>query len=69
MSTDSKGTTTANHEADQAVSDLSGSSHLLKLGTVNYAEALALQDRLVKARYEGKVGDLLILLEHPHTYT
>ncbi len=42
---------------------------MLKLGTMNYVEALELQDRLVKAHYEGKVGDLLILLEHPHTYT
>jgi lipoyl(octanoyl) transferase len=36
---------------------------------VPYAEALALQRSLVADRQAGCVGDLLILLEHPHVLT
>lgn len=39
------------------------------LGSVPYAEALALQERLREARVRGEVGDLLLLLEHPAVYT
>ena len=34
-----------------------------------YADALALQRSLVADRQAGRVGDLLILLEHPHVLT
>ena len=34
-----------------------------------YADALALQRSLVGDRQSGRVGDLLILLEHPHVLT
>jgi lipoyl(octanoyl) transferase len=34
-----------------------------------YAEALALQRSLVDDRREGRIGDLLLLVEHPHVLT
>ena len=40
-----------------------------RLGVVPYAEAEALQRRLVRQRQAGRVGDLLLLLEHPHVIT
>jgi len=36
---------------------------------VPYAEALALQRSLVEDRRAGRVGDTLLLLEHPHVIT
>lgn len=42
---------------------------VVRLGLVDYAEAWALQKRLVAERAEGRIGDTLLLLEHPHTYT
>lgn len=39
------------------------------LGTVPYADALALQDALVNARRYDQIGDTLLLLEHPHVFT
>jgi lipoyl(octanoyl) transferase len=36
---------------------------------VPYADALALQRSLVADRQAGRIGDLLILLEHPHVLT
>jgi lipoyl(octanoyl) transferase len=39
------------------------------LGRVPYADALALQDRLVRDRRAGRTGDRLLLLEHPHVIT
>jgi lipoyl(octanoyl) transferase len=38
-------------------------------GTVDYASALDLQHRLVAARLGDRIGDVLLLLEHPHVYT
>jgi lipoyl(octanoyl) transferase len=40
-----------------------------RLGLVPFAEALALQRSLVEDRRAGRVGDLLLLLEHPHVIT
>jgi lipoyl(octanoyl) transferase len=40
-----------------------------RLGTVDYAAALGLQDALVAARREDSIGDTLLLLEHPHAFT
>ena len=40
-----------------------------RLGLVPYAQALALQERLVAERRSGRVGDMLLLLEHPHVIT
>ena len=39
------------------------------LGRRDYQEALALQRRLVVARQEGRVPDVLLFVEHPPTYT
>lgn len=40
-----------------------------RLGRVPYDEALSLQQRLVEDRRAGRVGDLLLLLEHPPVIT
>jgi lipoyl(octanoyl) transferase len=40
-----------------------------RLGCVPYADALALQRELVEDRRAGRVGDVLLLLEHPHVIT
>ncbi len=40
-----------------------------KLGRVRYAEALALQERQVRARQSGEAPDTLFLLEHPPVFT
>lgn len=42
---------------------------VVRLGVVDYAQAWELQKRLVAARAEGRIEDVLLLLEHPHTYT
>ena len=39
------------------------------LGTVEYQAALALQTALVAARQADEIGDMLLLLEHPHVFT
>ncbi len=39
------------------------------LGTVDYEQALRLQDAMVAARHADEIGDTLLLLEHPHVYT
>jgi lipoyl(octanoyl) transferase len=40
-----------------------------RLGVVPYDEALALQRSLVEERRAGRIGDTLLLLEHPHVIT
>ncbi|MCL4489315.1 MAG: lipoyl(octanoyl) transferase LipB [Chloroflexi bacterium] len=42
---------------------------IVNLGTVPYAEALALQHRIVKARKRTTLQDTLLLLEHPPVFT
>jgi len=39
------------------------------LGRIRYADALALQERLVEARVRGAIGDTLLLLEHDPVIT
>ncbi len=39
------------------------------LGCVDYADAWELQRELFLTRLDGDRGDMLLLLEHPHTYT
>ncbi|MGH2693561.1 MAG: lipoyl(octanoyl) transferase LipB [Actinomycetota bacterium] len=39
------------------------------LGRLDYPEAWASQQELFLARLDGVVGDSVMLLEHPHTYT
>jgi lipoyl(octanoyl) transferase len=43
--------------------------NLLHAGRVPYAEGLDLQRRLVEARHEDRVGNTLVLLEHPPVLT
>ena len=40
-----------------------------RLGVVPYADALALQRSLVEERRAGRIGDTLLLLEHPEVLT
>src|SRR5689334_21114600 len=40
-----------------------------RLGTVAYADGLALQQTLVEARRADRIPDTLLLLEHPHVLT
>jgi lipoyl(octanoyl) transferase len=40
-----------------------------RLGRTPYAEAHALQERLVEARKAGRIGDVMLLLEHPKVIT
>ena len=43
--------------------------NLLSLGRTSYSEGLDLQRRLVEARYEGRIGNTLVMLEHPPVLT
>jgi lipoyl(octanoyl) transferase len=40
-----------------------------RLGVVPYADGLALQQHLVDERRAGRIGDTLLLLQHPHVLT
>src|SRR5712691_11340379 len=40
-----------------------------RLGLMPYADALGLQRALVEDRRAGRIGDLLLLVEHPHVLT
>jgi lipoyl(octanoyl) transferase len=40
-----------------------------RLGLLDYAEGLALQQRLVEERRRGAIGDTLLLVEHPPVIT
>ncbi|MGA8154165.1 MAG: lipoyl(octanoyl) transferase LipB [Terriglobales bacterium] len=42
---------------------------VLQLGTIDYATALRLQQRLVELRKDGRIGDVLLLLEHTAVIT
>ncbi len=39
------------------------------LGTIDYKEAWDLQKSILDLRYQKRIDDVLLLLEHPHTYT
>ncbi len=43
--------------------------NLLQFGRVPYADGLALQKALIEARYEDRIGNTLVLLEHPPVLT
>jgi lipoyl(octanoyl) transferase len=51
------------------VGELSRTIEVRRLGLVPYADALALQRSLVEDRRAGRVGDLLLFVEHPHVLT
>jgi lipoyl(octanoyl) transferase len=42
---------------------------IIDLGTIGYAEAWALQKRIVTARKADAIGDVLLFCEHPHVIT
>jgi lipoyl(octanoyl) transferase len=42
---------------------------VLQLGTIDYASGLRLQQRLVELRKDGRIGDVLLLLEHSAVIT
>jgi lipoyl(octanoyl) transferase len=42
---------------------------VLQLGTIDYGTGLRLQERLVERRKEGRIGDVLLLLEHTPVIT
>jgi lipoyl(octanoyl) transferase len=42
---------------------------VVQLGTIDYATGLRLQQRLVELRKEGRIGDVLLLLEHEPVIT
>src|SRR5260370_17717575 len=41
----------------------------IDLGLISYAEAYALQQRVVAARKAGAIEDVLLFCEHPHVIT
>ncbi len=43
--------------------------NLIHLGRVDYATALDIQKQLVEARHENRIGNTLVLLEHPPVLT
>jgi lipoyl(octanoyl) transferase len=43
--------------------------NLIHLGRMDYASGLALQKQLVEARHAGRIGNTLLLLEHPPVLT
>jgi lipoate-protein ligase B len=49
--------------------DSSASLSVARLGLVDYAAALDLQNAAVAARLREAIGDTLLLLEHPHVFT
>lgn len=50
-------------------SGLAGSLTVVDAGTVSYGIALGWQNDLHRRRVAGEVGDVVLLLEHPHVYT
>jgi lipoyl(octanoyl) transferase len=42
---------------------------VIQLGTIDYSTGLRLQQRLVELRKEGRIGDVLLLLEHSAVIT
>jgi len=49
--------------------DSAASLCVARLGMVDYAAALELQNAAVAARMRDAIGDTLLLLEHPHVFT
>lgn len=46
-----------------------GEVRVFRLGTIHYREALELQMSLLERRLKGEIEDVLLLLEHPPTFT
>jgi lipoyl(octanoyl) transferase len=43
--------------------------HIIRAGTIDYMAAWEWQRQLAAQRSSGAIGDTLLLLQHPHTYT
>lgn len=43
--------------------------HFRRIGTISYADGLALQNELVEQRHRGEIDDTVLLLEHEPVYT
>ena len=54
---------------DETVPTVAADLSIAMLGVRDYAEMAAVQEDLVARRQAGEIGDLLLLLEHPPTYT
>jgi lipoate-protein ligase B len=39
------------------------------LGVVDYDDALSVQTEMLEARVDGRIGDTLLMMEHPHVFT
>ncbi|OGP77826.1 MAG: lipoyl(octanoyl) transferase [Deltaproteobacteria bacterium RBG_16_49_23] len=48
---------------------MTNKGYIIDLGLMDYKKALDLQRRLWSMRVEGRIPDLLLLLEHPHVIT
>jgi lipoate-protein ligase B len=46
-----------------------GEVRVFRLGTIHYSEALELQMSLLERRLKGEIEDVLLLLQHPPTFT
>jgi lipoyl(octanoyl) transferase len=51
------------------MSSARGTLCVARLGRIDYAPALALQETMVRARQLDQIGDTLLTLEHPHVFT
>jgi len=49
--------------------DSRGALTVADLGVVDYDAALAIQTAMLAARLDGRVGDTLLMMEHPHVFT
>jgi len=57
------------HESPFAESRIVNPCRIIDLGLIGYAEAYALQKRVVAARKVDAIEDVLLLCEHPHVIT
>lgn len=55
--------------ADEPIRAAGGPLDVKDLGTIDYTEAWELQARLAEQRAAGEIGDTVLVLEHPYTYT
>ena len=49
--------------------DARASLAVAELGVVDYDAALAMQTAMLAARIDGRIGDTLLMMEHPHVFT
>src|SRR6266478_7144819 len=55
--------------SDQRLMESRNTLAVADLGVVDYDAALDLQTAMVAARLEDRIGDTLLLMEHPHVFT